>query len=179
MSIVNLLPPICDPVDGHYLLDGCYMHNVPGEIMKKTGVKFIIAQDVAALDDRDLFNYGDHLSGWWVFWNQINFFGQKLKIPNQADIQQRLTFCSHYKNLELLQNDENCEYIKPDIKGYTASSVRILTLHKIIRLNLTCSLLQFHKFKPIHDIGYHHARTFFAGIRIVHQKSPVTPPSIL
>ncbi len=128
MSLVNLVPPICDPKDGHILLDGCYMHNVPGEIMKETGVKFIIAQDVAAIDDRDLYNYGDQLSGWWILWNQINVFAEKLKIPNQADIQQRLTFCSHYKNLELLLNDENCEYIKPDLTGYTGSSVNYLII---------------------------------------------------
>lgn len=30
MSIAGILPPLCDPVDGHYLVDGCYVNNVPG-----------------------------------------------------------------------------------------------------------------------------------------------------
>lgn len=35
MSIVGIFPPMCDPLDGHMLVDGCYTNNVPG---KKTKV---------------------------------------------------------------------------------------------------------------------------------------------
>lgn len=31
MSIVGIFPPICDPIDGHMLVDGCYINNVPGK----------------------------------------------------------------------------------------------------------------------------------------------------
>lgn len=31
MSIAGVLPPICDYIDGHLLLDGCYINNVPGK----------------------------------------------------------------------------------------------------------------------------------------------------
>lgn len=30
MTIAGVLPPLCDPSDGHLLLDGCYTNNVPG-----------------------------------------------------------------------------------------------------------------------------------------------------
>lgn len=30
MSIVGIFPPLCDPLDGHLLADGCYVNNVPG-----------------------------------------------------------------------------------------------------------------------------------------------------
>jgi len=30
MSYPMLLPPLCDPRDGHYLVDGCFVNNVPG-----------------------------------------------------------------------------------------------------------------------------------------------------
>lgn len=33
MSYAWFLPPLCDPVDGHLLLDGCYVNNVPGDVM--------------------------------------------------------------------------------------------------------------------------------------------------
>lgn len=33
MSYAWLLPPLCDPVDGHLLMDGCYVNNVPGDVM--------------------------------------------------------------------------------------------------------------------------------------------------
>lgn len=31
MSIVGIFPPMCDPLDGHMLVDGCYINNVPGK----------------------------------------------------------------------------------------------------------------------------------------------------
>lgn len=30
-SYVPYLPPLCDPKDGHLLVDGCYVNNVPGQ----------------------------------------------------------------------------------------------------------------------------------------------------
>ena len=30
MSIAGALPPMIDPTDGHLLVDGCYVNNVPG-----------------------------------------------------------------------------------------------------------------------------------------------------
>ena len=30
MSLAGYLPPLCDPVDGHLLLDGGYVNNLPG-----------------------------------------------------------------------------------------------------------------------------------------------------
>lgn len=30
MSFVGIFPPVCDPLDGHLLVDGCYVNNVPG-----------------------------------------------------------------------------------------------------------------------------------------------------
>lgn len=30
MTIAMLLPPMPDPLDGHLLVDGCYINNVPG-----------------------------------------------------------------------------------------------------------------------------------------------------
>lgn len=34
MSIAGVLPPICDYIDGHLLVDGCYINNVPGKPKK-------------------------------------------------------------------------------------------------------------------------------------------------
>lgn len=31
MSLIGLAPPLCDPEDGHLLLDGGYVNNIPGE----------------------------------------------------------------------------------------------------------------------------------------------------
>ena len=31
MSLSGYMPPLCDPVDGHLLLDGGYVNNLPGK----------------------------------------------------------------------------------------------------------------------------------------------------
>lgn len=33
MSLSGYMPPLCDPVDGHLLLDGGYTNNLPGELI--------------------------------------------------------------------------------------------------------------------------------------------------
>ena len=30
MSLAGYMPPLCDPIDGHMLLDGGYCNNLPG-----------------------------------------------------------------------------------------------------------------------------------------------------
>lgn len=32
MSIAGVFPPMCDYTDGHLLVDGCYVNNVPGNL---------------------------------------------------------------------------------------------------------------------------------------------------
>ena len=32
MSISGVLPPMCDPIDGHLLVDGAYVNNLPGNM---------------------------------------------------------------------------------------------------------------------------------------------------
>lgn len=153
MSYAWLLPPLCDPVDGHLLMDGCYVNNVPGDVMASQGCKYILALDVIGMEDRDLTNYGDSLSGWWVLWRKLNPFLSAVKVPNQSDIQIRLAFCSHYKNLEELKNNSNYEYIQPPTDKYSSSA--------------------FSSFDEIREVGYHHGTTFFTGLRkagILHQQ---------
>jgi lysophospholipid hydrolase len=129
MSYAWFVPPLCDPVDGHLLMDGCYVNNVPGDVMAAQGCKYIMAVDVTALDDRNLYNYGETLSGWKLLWNRLNPFAETIKIPDQAEIQMRLSFCSHYKNLDELMNNPNYEYIKPPIDKYGSLSVSNLNKH--------------------------------------------------
>lgn len=45
MSLAGYMPPICDPSDGHLLLDGGYVNNLPGKndrcfcLEEKNGLK--------------------------------------------------------------------------------------------------------------------------------------------
>jgi lysophospholipid hydrolase len=141
MTYAWFLPPLCDPVDGHLLMDGCYVNNVPGDVMARQNCRYILAIDVTAVDDRNLTNYGDSLSGWWLLWKRWNPFAESVKIPDQSEIQVRLSFCSHYKNLEELKSNPNYEYILPPIQKYSSSQVCHFNIHSISQQNLILTLL--------------------------------------
>ncbi|KAJ8931428.1 hypothetical protein NQ314_015667 [Rhamnusium bicolor] len=143
MSIVGIFPPICDPVDGHMLADGCYVNNVPADVMRSLGANHILAVDVGSVDDQDLTNYGDDLSGWWLLWKRWNPFTETVKVPNLPDIQSRLAYVSCVRQLEEVKNSDYCEYIRPPIDKYKT--------------------LQFGSFDEIREVGYQHGKAYFEG----------------
>ena len=42
MSLAGYMPPLCDPADGHLLLDGGYVNNLPADIMHKRGDNTVV-----------------------------------------------------------------------------------------------------------------------------------------
>ncbi|XP_058809810.1 neuropathy target esterase sws isoform X2 [Phymastichus coffea] len=143
MTFAGVFPPICDPNDGHLLVDGCYVNNVPADEMLRQGAHHILAIDVGSQDDTDLTNYGDSLSGWWLLWKRWNPFATPVKVPNLPDIQSRLAYVSCVRQLEEVKNSDYCEYIRPPIDRYKT--------------------LQFANFDDIKDVGYNHGKTYFEG----------------
>lgn len=144
MSLSGYMPPLCDPVDGHLLLDGGYVNNLPADVMRSQGACHILAIDVGSQDDMDLTNYGDSLSGWWLLWKRLNPFTSPVKVPNLPDIQSRLAYVSCVRQLEEVKSSDYCEYIRPPIDRYKT--------------------LQFGSFDEIKDVGYNHGKTYFAGM---------------
>ena len=63
----------------------------------------------------------------------------------QSEIQARLAFCSHNKNLKDLKKNPNYDYIQPPVGQFSA--------------------MKFGMFDEIRRAGYHHGTTFFAGLR--------------
>lgn len=51
-----------------------YVDILPVEVMREKGAHTIIAVDVSSREARDLNNYGDELSGWWLLWRKLNPF---------------------------------------------------------------------------------------------------------
>ncbi|XP_068740999.1 patatin-like phospholipase domain-containing protein 7 isoform X2 [Montipora capricornis] len=143
MSLSGYLPPLCDPKDGHLLLDGGYVNNLPADVMKTMGAQTIIAIDVGSEDPDDLTNYGDQLSGWWLLWNKWNPFAETVKIPDMAEIQSRLAYVSCVRQLAEVKESSYCEYIRPPIDRFKT--------------------LEFGRFDEIVDVGYHHGKTVFSG----------------
>ncbi|CAH1994196.1 unnamed protein product [Acanthoscelides obtectus] len=143
MSLSGYMPPLCDPHDGHLLLDGGYVNNLPADVMRSLGANHILAVDVGSVDDQDLTNYGDDLSGWWLLWKRWNPFASPVKVPNLPDIQSRLAYVSCVRQLEEVKNSDYCEYIRPPIDQYKT--------------------LQFGAFDEIREVGYRHAKAYFEG----------------
>ncbi|KAM9307343.1 patatin-like phospholipase domain-containing protein 7 isoform 2-T3 [Pholidichthys leucotaenia] len=141
MSLSGYLPPLCDPKDGHLLMDGGYINNLPADVARSMGAKVVIAIDVGSRDETDLTNYGDSLSGWWLLWKRLNPLAEKVKVLNMAEIQSRLAYVCGVRQLELVKNSDYCEYIRPPINHY--------------------GTLEFGKFDEIAEVGYQHGKTVF------------------
>ncbi|XP_035766526.1 patatin-like phospholipase domain-containing protein 7 isoform X4 [Neolamprologus brichardi] len=80
MSLSGYLPPLCDPKDGHLLMDGGYINNLPADVARSMGAKVVIAIDVGSRDETNLTNYGDYLNGWWLLWKRFNPLAEKVKV---------------------------------------------------------------------------------------------------
>ncbi|KAL3874288.1 hypothetical protein ACJMK2_037327 [Sinanodonta woodiana] len=143
MSLSGYLPPLCDPVDGHLLLDGGYINNLPADVMRNYGAQTIFAVDVGSQDETNLANYGDELSGWWLLWKRWNPWASPIKVPDMTEIQSRLAYVSCIRQLEVVKNSGYCEYIRPPIDKFAT--------------------LQFGAFDEIIDVGYNHGKTLLAG----------------
>nr|XP_031532962.1 patatin-like phospholipase domain-containing protein 7 isoform X9 [Vicugna pacos] len=141
MSLSGYMPPLCDPKDGHLLMDGGYINNLPADVARSMGAKVVIAIDVGSQDETDLTNYGDALSGWWLLWKRWNPLATKVKVLNMAEIQTRLAYVCCVRQLEMVKSSDYCEYLRPPIDGY--------------------GTLDFGKFDEICEVGYQHGRTVF------------------
>ncbi|XP_076742520.1 patatin-like phospholipase domain-containing protein 7 [Maylandia zebra] len=70
---------LCHPKDGHLLMDGGYINNLPADVARSMGAKVAIAIDVGSRDETNLTNYSDSLSGWWLLWKRLNPLAEKVK----------------------------------------------------------------------------------------------------
>jgi lysophospholipid hydrolase len=83
MTLAGLLPPLSDNGNRErippcefmieltvVLVDGGYMDNTPIGPLRANGIRDIIVIDVGAIDDTSPRNYGDSVSGWWIFLNK-------------------------------------------------------------------------------------------------------------
>lgn len=99
ISIILLLVYVCDEIKMNFFL----FSNI-ADVMRSLGANYILAIDVGSVDDQDLTNYGDDLSGWWLLWKRWNPFTTPVKVPNLPDIQSRLAYVSCVRQLEVINN---------------------------------------------------------------------------
>ncbi|CCD61723.1 Patatin-like phospholipase domain-containing protein ZK370.4 [Caenorhabditis elegans] len=138
MSLAGYLPPLCDPQDGHLLLDGGYVNNVPADVMRNLGARCVIACDVGSIEETNLYDYGDSLSGMWVLLKRLNPFGTPPRILNMEEIQSRLAYVSCVRQLEVVKKASYCRYLRPPIEPFKT--------------------LDFPKFQEIMELGLKYGR---------------------
>ncbi|KAI2664770.1 Patatin-like phospholipase domain-containing protein 7 [Labeo rohita] len=109
--------------------------------LKMDTCSWMEATSITYLDETDLTNYGDSLSGWWLLWKRLNPLTQKVKVLNMAEIQTRLAYVCSVRQLEMVKDSDYCEYLRPPIDRY--------------------GTLDFGKFDEIADVGFQHGKTVF------------------
>lgn len=65
------------------------MDNTPISPLRSNGIREIIVVDVGAVDDTSPRNYGDSVSGWWIFANKFNPF-YKRTVLSMTEVSSRL-----------------------------------------------------------------------------------------
>ena len=52
----------------------------PADVMRSHGAQSIFAVDVGSIDNTELTNYGDTLSGWWLLWKRWNPWAEPVRV---------------------------------------------------------------------------------------------------
>uniref|UniRef100_A0A8R1I0H6 Swiss cheese n=1 Tax=Caenorhabditis japonica TaxID=281687 RepID=A0A8R1I0H6_CAEJA len=138
MSIAGYVPPLCDPQDGHLLLDGAYVNNLPADVMRSLGASVVIAIDVGMSDQsHNLTDYGYYVSGlfsifihfshhnpqpcflgFWVLFKRWWPFGEPIRVLSMSEIQNRLAFVCCENQLEIVKSAPYCFYVKIPIENF-------------------------------------------------------------
>jgi len=145
MSIGGYMPPLCDPEDGHLLLDGGYVNNVPADVMHERASGPILAHDVGARfdDEPPLYDYGDYLSGWSYQLAKLVPFSRIPRVLKPEEIQLRLGSVACYSKLREVSEADYCDLIRlPQIENY--------------------GTFQFHAFEEIRQMGYQSGKSYFS-----------------
>jgi len=151
MTLVGLLPPLCD--NGSMLVDGGYIDNLAVSSMFAMGPSAVFACDVGSIDDNSPRDFGDTVSGWWLLINRWNPFSNTRSVPAITEIQSRLAYVSSVNTLEEAKVTKGCLYAQVPVQEY--------------------GTLQFSKFEEIRKVGY------VEGIKLLEKwaaegKLPVT-----
>ncbi|KGB75028.2 lysophospholipase NTE1 [Cryptococcus deuterogattii R265] len=115
MTLAGLLPPLSD--NGNLLVDGGYMDNTPIQPLRENGIRDIIVVDVGSIDDTSPRDYGDSVSGWWIFFNRLNPFYER-RVLSMTEVSSRLTYVSSVKTLEGVKATPGCHYIAMPVQQF-------------------------------------------------------------
>ncbi|KAJ1520543.1 hypothetical protein ONE63_003662 [Megalurothrips usitatus] len=183
MSLSGYMPPMCDPVDGHLLLDGGYVNNLPGEAWRYVRASMSIVGILPPLCDP----VDGHLLSDGCYVNNLpadvmRSMGAKHILAIDVGSQDEMDLTNYGDSLSgwwLLWKRWNpfTSQVKvpsmPDIQSRLAYVSCVRQLEEVknsdyceyIRPPIDkYKTLQFGSFDEIKDVGYNHGKTYFTGL---------------
>mmetsp|Transcript_19865 Transcript_19865/g.40370 ORF Transcript_19865/g.40370 Transcript_19865/m.40370 type:complete len:344 (+) Transcript_19865:1766-2797(+) len=116
MSLSGYLPPVSE--NGSLLVDGGYMSVVPTDVMRdQAGARTVISVDVSGENEKDYYEYGTHLSGWWLLYNSWNPFTRTVNVPSMGDISDSLRWVSSDQHRRRMESEADLHF-RPPIQEY-------------------------------------------------------------
>ncbi|XP_067353815.1 patatin-like phospholipase domain-containing protein 6 isoform X1 [Channa argus] len=181
-SYTPYLPPLCDPKDGHLLVDGCYVNNVPGSLWRYVRASMTLSGYLPPLcdpKDGNLLMDGGYINNLPA--DIARNMGARTVIAIDVGSQDETDLCNYGDSLSgwwLLWKRINpwAEKVKvPDMAEIQSrlayvSCVRQLEL---VKKSAYCEYIRppidrfktmdFGKFDEIYDVGYQHGKLLFTG----------------
>ena len=139
------LPGVFVPVlrDGHILVDGGLVNNLPGDVMRARACRTLIVVDVGS-EHEFVFNLPEFPSPWQLLRSRLLPFAARIDVPHIVDVLIRTTdVSSSQKTREVKKNADVC--LRPPIDGY--------------------GVLQFESLDEIAEVGYRYAKTTIEELR--------------
>lgn len=124
--------------NGDVLVDGGYVNNLPVDVARSYA-DIVIAVDVEDKDNssmKDIFNYGEGVSGWWILWQRLT---SRKRFPAFGEMLIWLTCINHSRQVRMMTEAKAMDlYIRPPIEPFR--------------------LLDYLKIDQITDVGYTEAK---------------------
>lgn len=108
--------------------------------------RIVIAVDVTPEIEREYYDYGMSLSGWWLLYNSLNPFTKTVQVPSMGDISDMLVWVSSERHRQNMKMSSDL-YLTPPVTGYAT--------------------LDYHRFDELVQMGYEYAKPLVE--KLVHE----------
>ncbi|XP_048145766.1 patatin-like phospholipase domain-containing protein 6 isoform X1 [Corvus hawaiiensis] len=181
-SYTPYLPPLCDPKDSHWLVDGCYVNNVPGSLWRYVRASMTLSGYLPPLcdpKDGNLLMDGGYINNLPA--DIARNMGAKTVIAIDVGSQDETDLCNYGDSLSgwwLLWKRLNpwAEKVKvPDMAEIQSRLAYVSCVRQleVVKSSSYCEYIRppidrfktmdFGKFDEIYDVGYQHGKVVFEG----------------
>ncbi|KAL7845658.1 hypothetical protein AOLI_G00238500 [Acnodon oligacanthus] len=181
-SYTPYLPPLCDPKDGHLLVDGCYVNNVPGSLWRYVRASMTLSGYLPPLcdpKDGNLLMDGGYINNLPA--DIARNIGAKTVIAIDVGSQDETDLCNYGDSLSgwwLLWKRINpwAEKVKvPDMAEIQSRLAYVSCVRQleVVKKSAYCEYIRppidrfktmdFGKFDEIYDVGYQHGKLLFTS----------------